>query len=140
MSSRPKVQTPHERRVDRQIAAARRQRDAALRAESRQKQKTAGSQPPAEPYITCVGRGAPARPVPPRVQAWIDAETRDQLVRYRRIAAEMAALAPARERWLREFFERITGPRGFSVHAGTRRTIRPEELPARPARPWRVVW
>ena len=70
----------------------------------------------------------------------IDAEARDQLARYRRIAAEMAALAPLRERWVREFFERITGPRGFSVHAGTRRTIRPEELPERPARPWRVVW
>jgi hypothetical protein len=120
------------------MAEARRQRDAALRAAMGKKARRNGPVP--DPYITCVGRGAPARPVPPQVQAWIDAEARDQLARYRRIAAEMAALAPLRERWVREFFERITGPRGFSVHAGTRRTIRPEELPERPARPWRVVW
>lgn len=138
MSRRPKVQTPHERRVDRLMAEARRQRDAAVRTAARR--PGGRNRPVPDPSITCVGRGAPTRPVPPRVQAWIDAEARDQLARYRRIAAEMAALAPVRERWLREFFERITGPRGFSVHAGTRRTIRPEELPERPARPWRVVW
>lgn len=138
MSTRPNVQTPHERRVDRLAAQARRQRDAVLGGAARKPRGR--SQPVPEPYITCVGRGAPVHPVPPRVQAWIDAETRDQLARYRRIAAEMAALAPLRERWLREFFERITGPRGFSIHAGSRRTIRPDELPERPARPWRVVW
>ena len=47
--------------------------------------------------------------------------------------------------WLQDEFQpgmelRITGPRGFSVHAGTRRTIPKNEIPERPDRPWRLVW
>ncbi len=136
MSKRPNIQSPHERRIERSMQADRRRRDAAMKAAGR---SSTASTPPV-PSITCYGRGRPAAPIPARVQAWIDEEARDQLRRYRTLVREVDALAPMREQWVAEFFARITGPRGFSVHAGTRRTIRPEELPQRPNRPWRVVW
>ena len=134
MSRRPNIVSRHERKVERQVQSARRRRDRAMAADA----APVGADQ--APYITGVSRGAPEAPIPKAVRAWIDEECRVQLKRYRTISREMAALAPERERWVREFFERITGPRGFSVHAGTRRTIRPEELPDRPDRPWRVVW
>jgi hypothetical protein len=74
------------------------------------------------------------------VKAWIDEESRQQMTFYRRISREMERLAPDRARWVREFYRRISGPRGFSVHAGTRRTIPRSEIPKEPRRPWRVVW
>jgi len=74
------------------------------------------------------------------VRAWIEQEEKDQLRHYRRITREMDDLAPLRNRWVKEFLERISGPRGFSVHAGNRRTIKKSEIPKRPRRPWRVVW
>lgn len=136
MSKRPNVQSARERAVERDTQRARQARDARLSAE-RGRRRTATTP---EPTITCVGRGPVGGSIPPAVQAWIDREAADQLRRYGRIAAEMETLAPARERWVREFYERITGPRGFSVHAGQRRTIAAGELPERPRRPWRVVW
>jgi hypothetical protein len=135
MSRRPNIVSRHEKKVERRIQIARRERDRAMARPA--PALHAGFD---EPSTTCIGRGAPAAPIPKAVQAWIDAESREQLKRYRKIAREMNALAPERERWVAEFYERITGPRGFSVHAGTRRTIGRDELPARPDRPWRVVW
>jgi hypothetical protein len=73
------------------------------------------------------------------VKAWVQREVREQERRYRRIVAEMEALAPLRERWIEEFYERIQ-TRGYSVHAGIRRRIRPEEIPPRPRRKLRVVY
>lgn len=136
MSKRPNIQTRHEQRIERTVQTERRKRDAAMKAAGRA--STAATAP--VPSITCYGRGRPAGPIPQSVQTWIDQQARAQMKRYRRLVRDMDALAPLRERWVAEFFERITGPRGFSVHAGTRRTIRPEELPVRPNRPWRVVW
>lgn len=133
MSRRPNIVSAHETRVERSIQKARRARDVGMN-------KTKATNVALAPYITCVGRGAPAEPIPPAVQAWIDEDARQQLRHYRTIAREMAELAPERERWVKEFFERICGPRGFSVHAGTRRTIPRDELPPRPRRPWRVIW
>lgn len=132
-SDRPHVKTRREARIARREQEQRRARDRRLA-------RRAPATVALEPVVTSVGRGAPASPIPPAVRAWIDEEARLQLARYRRIAREMAALAPQRERWVKEFFERITGPRGFSVHAGVRRTIPVEELPPRPPRPWRVIW
>lgn len=132
-SDRPDVKTRHEQRHARREEQERRRRDRRL-------VRGTPGRVALEPVVTSVSRGAPASPIPPAVQAWIDEEARAQLARYRRIAREMAALAPQRERWVKEFFERITGPRGFSVHAGVRRTIPVEELPPRPQRPWRVIW
>ena len=75
----------------------------------------------------------------PKVRAWIRREIREQNERYRKIVAEMDALEPQREQWIQEFFERIQ-TRGFSVHAGIRRKVRPHEIPPRPRRKLRVIF
>jgi hypothetical protein len=137
MSRRPKVQTRHERATDRATQQARRARDRAIAASTPAREIPAAL---LEPVKCCVGRGAPARPIPKAVQAWIAEESAQQLKHYRRIAREMDALGPQRDAWAREFFDRITGPRGFSVHAGMRKTIARSALPERPDRHWRVVW
>ena len=93
-----------------------------------------------EPVVRSFSRGPVGREVSPEVAAWIADEDAAQMRHYRRIYREMEELAPRRDRWTEEFFERITGPRGYSVHAGTRRTIPRDEIPERPDRPWRVVW
>jgi len=84
----------------------------------------------------------PARTKPKRsreVRAWLKGELRDQQERYKKIVAEMEALSPQRETWIKEFFERIQ-TRGFCVHWDIRRKIGPEEIPPRPRRKLRVVY
>jgi hypothetical protein len=75
----------------------------------------------------------------PKVRAWIRREIREQEARYRKIVREMEALEPQREQWILDFFERIQ-TRGYSVHAGIRRRIKPHEIPRRPRRKLRVVF
>ncbi|MER3426663.1 MAG: hypothetical protein C4334_00985 [Pyrinomonas sp.] len=74
-----------------------------------------------------------------RIAQWKEEERRAQAERYKRIVADMEALAPERDRWVEEFFERIQ-TRGWSFHAGMRRRIPRDQIPKRPDRPWRVVW
>lgn len=136
MSKRPNIVSAHEKAVEEEIQTAREQRD-------RQMQASKGKKPSgekAEPFIRSVSRGPAGHDVPPEVSAWIAEEDRVQMEHYQRIYDETEEIAPLREKWTEEFFERITGPRGFSVHAGTRRTIAKEDIPARPDRPFRVVW
>ncbi len=137
MSRRPRIQSKHEKQVERRIQAARQARDRAGHAAGR---RPRGRGIPPEPQVFGVGRGPVDHPIPRAVRKWIEEESREQLKHYRRISQEMEALSPLRDQWVRQFYERITGPRGFSVHAGTRRTIPQSDLPERPARPWRVVW
>jgi len=75
----------------------------------------------------------------PAVKAWLKQELKEQQGRYKKIVADMQALAPQREQWIKEFFERLQ-TRGFSVHAGIRRKIQSEEIPQRPKRKLRVVY
>ena len=134
MSRRPNIQSARETIVERALQADRRRRNATMRA------RAAKAGAPVEPYITCYGRGPVAHSVPKAVQRWIVRETRAQLSHYRAIVAAMDRLTPLRDEWVKAFHERITGPRGFSVHAGQRRTIPKSEIAARPRRAWRVVW
>lgn len=76
----------------------------------------------------------------PEVKKWLDAEVRAQSRRYESIYSEIEEIAPEREKWLKEFFERITTVPGFSVDGGIRRVIKKSELPKKPRRKWRVVW
>ena len=137
MSKRPNIASQHEKGIERQIQKERRQRDQA--AKERRAAARRGSSVPA-PEILSFSRGPVPHPVPPRVRAWIEAESKSQLGHYRRIAREAERLEPDRKQWVKEFFRRITGPRGYSVHAGTRRTIPKSDIPRKPRRPWRVVW
>ncbi len=79
------------------------------------------------------------RKLSPAVRAWLKRELREQQERYKKIVKEMEALAPQREKWIQEFFQRIQ-TRGFCVHADIRRRIKPEEIPKRPKRKLRVVY
>lgn len=72
-------------------------------------------------------------------EAWLRKEIADQKRRYRKIVREQDALAPKREKWVAAFFERIQ-TRGYNVHYADRRVIKPEELPSRPKRKFRVVF
>lgn len=135
MSKRPRVVSRKEKSVARRIQRERRKRDAEAKAATRGAR--AGSRP--EPHILSWSRG-PVDELPAAAAEWIAAEAAEQLRHYRRIYREQERLAPLRDGWVKEFFARITGPRGFSVHAGTRRTIPKGEIPRRPKRPWRVVW
>ena len=137
MSKRPNIVSDHEKAVEQEIQGARAERDREMRAEMATIDVDAAE---AEPVVRSFSRGPARHDVPPEVQAWIAEEDRAQMGHYRRIYQEIAELAPHRDRWVEEFFERITGPRGFSVHAGRRRTIPEDQIPARPDRPWRLVW
>jgi len=134
VSKRPNIQSKHEKRVEAEIQAARKKRDRAL------KRSTAKSADKVEPYITSMSAGPVEGGLPPKVKKWVQSESRSQMRHYRRIYSEVESLAPERNRWVKEFFARISGPRGFSVHAGTRRTLKKSEIPTKPRRKWRLVW
>jgi hypothetical protein len=72
--------------------------------------------------------------------AWLKREIAEQKVRYRKIEHEMnVEKAPQRDKWIAAFLERIQ-TRGYHVHFNTMRKIRPEEIPTRPKRKFRVVF
>lgn len=134
MEKRPNIVSAHEKKVEREMQAARKKRDQ----EMAKKMKKVGKLKD-EPIQLSFSRGPVLHEVPAEAQAWIEEEAKLQLGHYQRICREQEALSPHREQWVQEFFDRIVGPRGFSVHAGTRRTIKKEELAPRPERRWRVV-
>jgi hypothetical protein len=72
-------------------------------------------------------------------EAWLKREIREQKARYRKILAEQEALTPKRDRWIADFLERIQ-TRGFHVHFNIIRKIRPEEVPVKPKRKFKVVF
>ena len=67
------------------------------------------------------------------VERWILKEVRQQERVYRKIVREMNALNDRRIKWVKEFYARLQ-TRGFCVHAGLRRKVRPEEIPRIPRR------
>ena len=81
-----------------------------------------------------------AHDVPPEVTAWIEEEVAEQEVRYQQIAQEMEDLAPKREKWYQEFFDRITTI-GFNTDGDDKMRIDPAELPVKPeGRKDQVIW
>jgi len=73
------------------------------------------------------------------VEAWLKREAADQLRNYRNIVKEQDALAPKRDKWVAEFLERIQTS-GYYMHYDQKRKIRPEEIPVKPKRKFRVVF
>ncbi len=70
---------------------------------------------------------------PEEVERWIKREVAAQERIYRGIVREMNGLNDRRIKWVKEFYQRLQ-TRGFSVHAGIRRKVRPEEIPPVPKR------
>lgn len=73
------------------------------------------------------------------VESWIRKELDDQRKRYRKIVAEQEALSPKRDKWVAQFLQRIQ-TRGFHVHFNQLRKVRPEEIPVKPKRKFKVVF
>jgi hypothetical protein len=48
-------------------------------------------------------------------------------------------IAPERDGWIAAFLERIQS-RGFFIHSDMKRKIKPEEIPTRPKRKFKVVF
>jgi hypothetical protein len=48
-------------------------------------------------------------------------------------------IAPERDGWIAAFLERIQS-RGFFIHSDMKRKIKPEEIPIRPKRKFKVVF
>ena len=73
-------------------------------------------------------------------QACLRREIAEQKVRYRRIEREMnVTIARQRDQWIEAFLERIQ-TRGYNVHFNMLRKIRPEDIPKRPKRRFKVVF
>jgi hypothetical protein len=73
------------------------------------------------------------------VEAWLRQEKAEQKQRYDKIVAEQEALTPKRDKWVAEFLHRIQ-TRGTHVHFDQMRKVRPEEIPVKPKRKFRVVF
>lgn len=74
------------------------------------------------------------------VEKWLAEEVAEQRERYEQIAYEMnVELADEREKWIREFYERIQTT-GFNVHADMKRIIKPEGIFPKPDREFKVVF
>jgi hypothetical protein len=73
-------------------------------------------------------------------QAWLKKEIAEQKARYRKIEHEMnVTIAAQRDQWIEAFLQRIQA-RGYNVHFNLLRKIKPEEIPKRPKRKFKVVF
>jgi hypothetical protein len=78
--------------------------------------------------------------VPPEVQDWIKGEIEAQEKRYVKIDKAMKDMAPRREQWYQEFFDRIT-TLGYNMDGDDKMLIDPKDLPVKPEGcEDRVVW
>lgn len=75
----------------------------------------------------------------PAVEQWLRKEIAEQKKRYNKIVAEQEALSPKRDKWVADFLHRIQ-TRGYHVHFNQMRKIRPEEIPTKPKRKFKVVF
>ncbi len=73
------------------------------------------------------------------VDAWLKREIKEQKARYAKIVREQDALSPKRDKWIADFLHRIQ-TRGVHVHYDQMRKVRPEEIPVKPKRKFKVVF
>ena len=72
-------------------------------------------------------------------EAWLKKEIVEQKRRYRKIVAEQEALTPKRDKWIADFLQRIQ-TRGVHTHYDQMRKVRPEGIPVKPKRKFKVVF
>jgi hypothetical protein len=85
--------------------------------------------------MKCVQEDAPA--LTDEEKDWIKDNLSGQETRYTEIVAEMERIAPDRDAWIGGFLERIQ-TRGFNYNCDLLREIPDEEMPKKPARPFKV--
>jgi len=73
------------------------------------------------------------------VEAWLRKEDTEQKLRYRKIVKQQDALTPKRDKWIADFLQRIQ-TRGVHTHFDQMRKVRPEEIPTKPKRKFKVVF
>jgi len=73
------------------------------------------------------------------VEAWLRKEDAEQKLRYRKIVKQQDALTPTRDKWIADFLQRIQ-TRGVHTHFDQMRKVRPEEIPTKPKRKFKVVF
>ena len=69
--------------------------------------------------------------VPEEVKEWIKRETEAQEERFAKIEQQMKDLAPTREQWYQEFFDRLTTI-GFNMDGDDKIVLDPSQLPVKP--------
>jgi hypothetical protein len=72
-------------------------------------------------------------------EAWLKKEIAEQKRRYRKIVDEQEALSPKRDKWIADFLQRIQTS-GVHTHYDQMRKVRPEEIPVKPKRKFKVVF
>lgn len=78
--------------------------------------------------------------LPPEVKAWLEEEIAEQEARFQVIEKGMQELAPTREKWYQEFFDRITTT-GFNMDGDDKLKLNPSDLPVKAeGLVDRVVW
>ena len=78
--------------------------------------------------------------ITPEVEAWLKEELAEQEERYLSVEGAMADLAPMREKWYQEFFDRLT-KHGFNQDGDDKIIIKRGDLPLKPeGREDKVVW
>ena len=76
----------------------------------------------------------------PEEEAWLEEEIAEQEKRFLAIEKAMEDLAPIREQWYAEFFDRLS-TLGFNVDGDDKMIIPRDRLPEKPdGREDRVVW
>ena len=70
---------------------------------------------------------------------WLEENLARQKVRHQKIVNHMEALSEQRDRWVTQFLERLQ-TRGFNFNCDALRKIPKEEIPAKPDRPFKVVF
>jgi hypothetical protein len=79
---------------------------------------------------------------PARKQAeneWLQENVVEQQSRHEKIVADMDRLEAEREAWINGFLERIQ-TRGFNYNCDALRKIGTDEIPEKPAKPFKVVF
>ena len=73
-------------------------------------------------------------------EEWVKEELAEQEERFAKIEAAMEDLAPTREKWYQEFFDRLR-TNGFNMDGDDKMPIPESDLPVKPAdRKDQVVW
>jgi hypothetical protein len=70
---------------------------------------------------------------------WLDQNLAEQKLRHERIGADMEKMSAERDALVDQFLVRIQ-ERGFNYNCDALRKIPKEEIPARPDRPFKVVF
>jgi hypothetical protein len=72
-------------------------------------------------------------------ESWLRKEVAEQKSRYRKIVQQQDSISAKRDRWIADFLHRIQ-TRGVHLHFDQMRKVRPEEIPTRPKRKFKVVF